>query len=478
VLDAVVGVFLTQNVSDALSSKAWMTLAAAFPLRPPARRPPARGPAPAAAVADGPAALAPAQSAATRPGAAAAGAGPATESEHAATAAAAAALSTDAGTEPESPRGAPAEAGPASGDECGPGVGSPHTPRPSAGAAPRNAAAVGVAAGEADTSGEGPRGRTPVPPASADPGPAQCGGGEAADREAARQPDTPPVKEGHRAGLAPEAPEREVAAEGRARAGSPPAMPVRAVHPAVRLLGGADPAGGRQSAARPPKSAAAAPGPPPARSSAVLAVAFAAEAGARGACEAGAGGALARRDGAESAPGAPGGAAWDLVGADAEGGDYGDSIDWEAVRTAPMEKVRAARLRAGMRAAPRALRQPHKALCASCTHSLLPVTWRMGFICMSGQPGCVPTRRQQARLVSGLRRAATLAAGPAHGRQRRLPGHVAVLGVRQVAEAIRCRGMYDKLAARIQVGGGRSAVAAHTLPMRRAQSLGAFQPPS
>ncbi|BDA42645.1 probable protein ROS1A at C-terminar half [Coccomyxa sp. Obi] len=32
VLDSVVGVFLTQNVSDALSSKAWMTLAATFPL--------------------------------------------------------------------------------------------------------------------------------------------------------------------------------------------------------------------------------------------------------------------------------------------------------------------------------------------------------------------------------------------------------------------------------------------------------------
>ena len=31
-LDSVVGVFLTQNVSDALSSKAWMTLAATFPL--------------------------------------------------------------------------------------------------------------------------------------------------------------------------------------------------------------------------------------------------------------------------------------------------------------------------------------------------------------------------------------------------------------------------------------------------------------
>jgi len=32
VLDSVVGVFLTQNVSDALSSKAWMNLAATFPL--------------------------------------------------------------------------------------------------------------------------------------------------------------------------------------------------------------------------------------------------------------------------------------------------------------------------------------------------------------------------------------------------------------------------------------------------------------
>ncbi len=32
VLDSVMGVFLTQNVSDALSSKAWMTLAATFPL--------------------------------------------------------------------------------------------------------------------------------------------------------------------------------------------------------------------------------------------------------------------------------------------------------------------------------------------------------------------------------------------------------------------------------------------------------------
>jgi hypothetical protein len=33
VLDSVVGVLLTQNVSDALSSKAWMTLAATFPLQ-------------------------------------------------------------------------------------------------------------------------------------------------------------------------------------------------------------------------------------------------------------------------------------------------------------------------------------------------------------------------------------------------------------------------------------------------------------
>ena len=32
VLDSVVGVFLTQNVADALSSKAWMSLAATFPL--------------------------------------------------------------------------------------------------------------------------------------------------------------------------------------------------------------------------------------------------------------------------------------------------------------------------------------------------------------------------------------------------------------------------------------------------------------
>ena len=32
VLDSVVGVFLTQNVSDALSSKAWMSLASTFPL--------------------------------------------------------------------------------------------------------------------------------------------------------------------------------------------------------------------------------------------------------------------------------------------------------------------------------------------------------------------------------------------------------------------------------------------------------------
>ena len=32
ILDSVVGVFLTQNVSDALSSKAWMNLASTFPL--------------------------------------------------------------------------------------------------------------------------------------------------------------------------------------------------------------------------------------------------------------------------------------------------------------------------------------------------------------------------------------------------------------------------------------------------------------
>ena len=32
ILDSVVGVFLTQNVSDALSSKAFMNLAATFPL--------------------------------------------------------------------------------------------------------------------------------------------------------------------------------------------------------------------------------------------------------------------------------------------------------------------------------------------------------------------------------------------------------------------------------------------------------------
>ena len=32
ILDSVVGVFLTQNVSDALSSKAWMSLASTFPL--------------------------------------------------------------------------------------------------------------------------------------------------------------------------------------------------------------------------------------------------------------------------------------------------------------------------------------------------------------------------------------------------------------------------------------------------------------
>ena len=33
ILDSVVGVFLTQNVSDALSSKAWMNLASTFPLQ-------------------------------------------------------------------------------------------------------------------------------------------------------------------------------------------------------------------------------------------------------------------------------------------------------------------------------------------------------------------------------------------------------------------------------------------------------------
>lgn len=33
ILDSVVGVFLTQNVSDALSSKAYMNLASMFPLR-------------------------------------------------------------------------------------------------------------------------------------------------------------------------------------------------------------------------------------------------------------------------------------------------------------------------------------------------------------------------------------------------------------------------------------------------------------
>jgi hypothetical protein len=361
VLDAVVGVFLTQNVSDALSSKAWMTLAAAFPLRPPARRPPARSP---AAAADGPAAPVPAparaQSAAAQPGGAAAGAGAAAHPE---TTAAAAGLGADGGAEPGSPRGCAAGAGPASDDESGPGLGSPHTPRTSAGAAPGNAAAAGGAAGEAGASGGGPGARTPAAPASADLAPARCGDGEAAGREAARQPGTPPVKEGHRAGLASEARDRELAAEGRARPGSPPAMPADEAHPTPRSSG-ADPAGRRQSAARSPASDAAAPGPAPASGSTALAVAGAAGAGVSGACEAGAsGGALARRGGAQGAPGAPGGAAWDLVGADAEGGDYGDSIDWEAVRTAPMEKVRAARLRPRMRAATQAWRQLRNARC-------------------------------------------------------------------------------------------------------------------
>ena len=38
-LDSVIGTFLTQNVSDQLSSKAYMTLAARFPARPPALNP-------------------------------------------------------------------------------------------------------------------------------------------------------------------------------------------------------------------------------------------------------------------------------------------------------------------------------------------------------------------------------------------------------------------------------------------------------
>lgn len=38
-LDSVIGTFLTQNVSDQLSSKAYMTLAARFPARPPTLNP-------------------------------------------------------------------------------------------------------------------------------------------------------------------------------------------------------------------------------------------------------------------------------------------------------------------------------------------------------------------------------------------------------------------------------------------------------
>ena len=34
VLDSVMGVLLTQNVTDSLSSKAWMTLAATYPAQP------------------------------------------------------------------------------------------------------------------------------------------------------------------------------------------------------------------------------------------------------------------------------------------------------------------------------------------------------------------------------------------------------------------------------------------------------------
>lgn len=51
VLDSVVGTFLTQNVSDALSSKAYMTLASRFPARKPGAAGPAAGeggPSPAA----------------------------------------------------------------------------------------------------------------------------------------------------------------------------------------------------------------------------------------------------------------------------------------------------------------------------------------------------------------------------------------------------------------------------------------------
>lgn len=296
VLDAVVGVFLTQNVSDALSSKAWMTLAAAFPLRP------RRGASPPDEAA-GAACLLPAP----KPqGAdpAAGGAAQIAREEAGGCGADASGAAAGGSGEVQGGGGAGAPGGP--GSEAGHGVGS----KQAAAGVHSTSAAVPVAQPGLDQ---------PGPPLLSSPlSPVRPSGLEGMGSGAAQQPATPPIREQARAG-----------AGGRGPAAGtdslPPALDPRSSEAAAPCdSSAAAPAGAREL------SPVAGVG---------LKLETTALVGARD-VPAAAGDSAGLAEAGGCGGGRPaGGQAWDLVGADAEGGDFGDSIDWEAVRTAPMEKV-------------------------------------------------------------------------------------------------------------------------------------------
>ena len=276
VLDAVVGVFLTQNVSDALSSKAWMTLAAAFPLRP------------------GPAAsgLLPAPTPQGAPPAAGEEAGGAGAGASGAAAAHAGGVQ---GRGPAGVAGAP-------------GSEARHAVAPKQASAEAVAASAAAAAAQPDLDQPG----TPISPVRPD-------GLGAGTSRTAQQPATPPIREQAKAGSGCPGP--------TAGAGGSPAPGSHSLEAAAVFdSSAAAPAGAREL-------------PPVAELGVEPEISGAAPAGAGGP-PAAAGDGAGLPEGGRCGGGRPaGGQAWDLVGADADGRDFGDSIDWEAVRTAPMEKV-------------------------------------------------------------------------------------------------------------------------------------------
>ena len=307
-LDAVVGVFLTQNVSDALSSKAWMTLAAAFPLR--ARRAAAPrsgiglGACPPDEAADAAGLLPAPQPQGANP---AAGGAAQAAGEEAGGCGSGGASGASAGSSWDvQGRGALRASG-VPGSEAGRELCSKQ-------------AAAGVQGAHPEAAAAQPGSVQPGPPLPPTPlSPVRPTGLEGGGGGAAQQPATPPIREQAKAGAGRRSP--------AAGTGSSTAPGLHSPEAAALC----------DSRAR--GTAGARELPPVAGAGLKLETSGAALMGARGLPAAGGNGAGLQGEGGCGGGGPAGGQAWELVGADAEGGDFGDSIDWEAVRTAPMEKV-------------------------------------------------------------------------------------------------------------------------------------------